>query len=261
MRKKLLVIIPAGLLALCVLAAGVYYAIEGYGGMFMLFGPTLDLSNTMRAETYTHEDGTMLPYRIYVPESQNALPLVLSLHGSGGRGNNNRAQIGQNSVMQVLLNDENRVAFPAIVLAPQCPADTSWQDITAQLMGLLEYVIASHPADPNRVYITGYSMGGNGTWAMLAAYPEFFAAAVPICGWGEPETAYRFSGVPIWAFHGKRDPSVSVEGTREMIAALEAVNAPYVRYTEYRHERHMSWHKAYREAELFPWMFGQVRQD
>jgi len=84
----LLIIIPAGLLALIALAAGVYYAIEGYGGMFMLFGPTLDLSDTMRTETYMHDDGTVLPYRIYVPEGYD-LPLVLSLHGSGGRGDNN----------------------------------------------------------------------------------------------------------------------------------------------------------------------------
>jgi len=259
MRKKIFIAI-AVLLTLCLLAPGVYFLIEGHGGMVMLFGPTLDFSDMMRAETYTHADGMVLPYRIYAPERSEPLPLVLSLHGSGARGDNNRGQMGQNSVMQLLLNDENRAQFPAVVLAPQCPAEYSWRDLTAQVMGLLEYAMEYHSIDSTRIYITGYSMGGNGTWAMLAAFPDFFAAAVPICGWGEPETAYRFGNVPIWAFHGRRDPSVSVEGTREMIAALEAADAPHVRYTEYWLERHMSWHRAYREAELFPWMFAQARE-
>ena len=257
MKKKLL-IIGCILLTLILFIPGVYFLIEGHGGFHMLFGRTLDLTEIMSAETFTHEDGTVLPYRIYVPQGE-ALPLVLSLHGSGGRGDNNRAQIGGNSIAQVLLTDENRAQFPAVVLAPQCPAEQNWADVSAAVMGLLEQVLVTYPIDPARVYVTGYSMGGHGTWHMLAQYPEFFAAAVPICGWGTPDYAYRFANLPIWVFHGRRDPTVSVQASRDMIDALQAVGAPHLRYTEYWLERHMSWYRAHRESELLPWLFAQTR--
>jgi len=260
MRKKLLIIIPAGVLALTAATLGGLYAHYGLGWMISQFA-AIDRTDMMRAESFTSTDGITLPYRIYVPEGTTAaLPLVLYLHGAGERGDCNRAHTRKNSVMQTLLNDENRVEFPAIVIAPQCPAGTSWQHLTAELMSLLEDVMAAYPVDAGRVYITGISMGGNGTWEMLAAYPNFFAAAVPICGWGTPESAYRFSDVPIWVFHGARDRGILPEYSREMVQALENAGSN-VRYTEYPRETHQAWEIAYREAELFPWMFAQTRTD
>ena len=261
-RKILLIVIPLGLVLLCAAAAGIYYAIEREGGMINLFA-SIDRTDMMEARVYTDPAGTTLPYRIYAPESAGEvqrLPLVLYLHGAGERGGDNRAHTKKNSVMQTLLNDENLVKYPCVVLAPQCPEDGWWTDDSniAALAGLLEQTKAAHPIDPARVYITGISMGGFGTWAMLALYPEQFAAAVPICGGGEPDSAALFKDVPVWAFHGTRDKVVPPGNSRDMVQALEAAGGS-VKYTEYPGERHASWEKAYREDELFPWLFAQSK--
>jgi len=216
-----------------------------------------DCTDLMRPETYEN-----LPYRIYVPDNYDPVrqfPLVLYLHGLGECGSDNRLQTSKNSVMQTLLEPENRAAYPCIVLAPQCPAGSWWSGLTPLLMGLLEHTRAAHSIDPARVYITGLSMGGFGAWAMLAAYPAYFAAAVPICGGGDPDSAPLFRDVPIWAFHGAKDTTVYPSGSRDMVRALRDAGARDVRYTEYPDAEHNSWEKAYREAELFPWMFAQAK--
>jgi len=257
-RKKLLVIIPACALVLCAGALGVYYAIEGAGGLLSLFAK-IDRTDIMSEVEFTSSGGAALPCRVYLPESYDAqtrYPLMLYLHGSGERGSDNRAQTKKNSVMQTLLNEKNRAKYPCVVIAPQCPADRGWD--TAVLMELLQHMVAAYCADPARIYVTGLSMGGYATWELLAACPDYFAAAVPICGGGDPDSAALFKDVPIWAFHGARDSAVSPEGSREMVRALETVGGN-VKYTEYPRERHQCWEKAYREPELFPWLFAQAK--
>ena len=259
--KKLLWIIPLGLAVLCAVAVGVFYLNQGYSRLLNLFAQT-DRTGMMQPGSYTHEDGTTLVYRIYAPERAEALPLVLFLHGGGELGDDNRAHTRRNSIMQTLLNDQNRAEFPAVALAPQCPADRRWAgdyNVTAALMGLLEQTIATYNIDPARVYVAGISMGGRGVWNLLAEHPDFFAAAVPVCGWGEPETAYRFSHVPIWVFHGARDGVIAAQYSRDMVEALEQAGSTNVRYTEYPRDSHAVWQRVWREAELFPWMFAQVR--
>ncbi|MCL2494365.1 MAG: prolyl oligopeptidase family serine peptidase [Oscillospiraceae bacterium] len=258
-RKKLFIILPACLLVLLIGALGGYYAFEGAGGMMSLF-MSVDVTDRMESHVFSNEAGDTLPYRLYLPEglyNGRESPLVLYLHGTGERGYDNRAQTRKNSVMQTLLSEENLAAYPCIVIAPQCPEDQWWD--TQPLMSLLEDFTAKHPVDPNRIYITGLSMGGYGTWEMLAAYPDYFAAAVPICGGGDPESAALFAHVPVWAFHGGRDSVVKPEQSREMIAALEAAGGN-VEYTEYPREGHQSWERAYREEGLFAWMFAQVKK-
>jgi len=262
-RKKWLWTIPLCVVLLCAGALGVYCAVEGAGGLLSLFA-AIDRTDMMQAQVYEDPGGTVLPYRIYQPENPALVqkPLVLYLHGAGESGNDNRAQTKKNSVMQTLLNKENLAQFPCIVVAPQNPEGRWWADegMPQVLMGLLEQLKITHPVDPSRIYITGISMGGYGTWEMLAAYPDFFAAAVPICGGGNPDSATRFKDVPVWAFHGARDNIVPPEGSRGIVQALEAAGAKDVRYTEYPGERHQSWEKAYREPDLFPWMFAQVKE-
>ena len=264
MKKKLLIAIPAGLVALLVIAFGVYFLVDGYGHLITMVA-SVDRVDMMQEGWYTHEDGTVLPYRIYVPESDEPLPLVLHLHGGGGRGDCNRGHAGRNSIMQTLLSEQNRQDFPAIVLAPQCPPyPYRWageQNVMQAVMGLLEDIIETHDVDAARVYIAGYSLGGQGTWAMLAEFPDFFAAAVPVCGWYDPERAPLIAHIPIWVFHGAHDRIVDVQGSRDMVAALEAAGSTSVIYTEYRTEGHSSWQRAWREPELFPWMFAQVRAE
>jgi predicted peptidase len=263
--KKRLLIHPL-ICLLCAIAAGfIYYAFEGVGWLILIFDRA-DRTDMMQAETYTDPNGLVLPYRIYVPESGGAeepYPLVLFLHGSGERGSDNRAQTGKNGVMQTLLSEENRAEYPCVVLAPQCPEEQWWSDagVPAALMGLLERTKTRHPIDPARVYITGLSMGGFGTWSMLAAYPDYFAAAIPVCGGGAPEQAPLFHEMPIWVFHGSKDKIVNPQDSRDMVKALEEAGAKEVKYTEYPTEGHQSWEKAWREINLFPWLFSQSKTD
>jgi len=258
------IIIPLGLILLCAGALGVYYLFEGAGGMMSLF-MAVDRTDMMDAQMYEDPSGTVLPYRLYLPENPDPAakyPLVLYLHGAGESGSDNRAQTKKNSVMQTLLSKENLAEYPCIVVAPQNPEGRWWADdgMPPVLLGLLEQLKASHPVDSARVYITELSMGGYGTWEMLAQYPDYFAAAVPICGGGDPETVQLFKDVPVWAFHGAKDSVVSPEGSRGMVRALEDVGAADTRYTEYPGEGHQSWEKAYREPELFPWLFAQAKE-
>jgi predicted peptidase len=113
--------------------------------------------------------------------------------------------------------------------------------------------------DRNRIYITGLSMGGYGTWDAIARYPGFFAAAAPICGGGDPKTVDKFKSLPIWCFHGAKDPVVKVIRSREMIEALQKVGSN-AKYTEYPEAQHDSWTQTYSNPELFDWMFAQRRE-
>jgi len=248
-RKKLILVIAVGVALLCAAVLGIYFALGGNSKY-----PAIDRTDMMAAASFQG-----MPYRIYVPQGEGPFPLVLYLHGAGERGDNNRAQTKKNSVMQTLLSEENLAAYPCIVVAPQCPKDRGWDiEVLMELLG--GKILPAHQVDFSRIYVTGLSMGGYGTWALLAAYPDKFAAAVPVCGGGDPETAALFAHVPVWAFHGAKDDVVSPEGSREMVRAMEAAGAADVRYTEYPDEKHASWEPAYREPELFPWLFAQVKQ-
>jgi len=265
-KRRLLIFIPLCLAVVFAGAVGVFYLSEGPGGLVQLFA-SVDRTDMMRAEEYHDPSGAVLPYRIYVPAQYDAAtqyPLVLFLHGSGESGGDNRAQTRKNSVMQTLLSEENLARYPCIVLAPQCPKEQRWyaddgaRDNRAALMGLLERTKAAYAVDPARVYITGVSMGGFGAFGMLAAYPDYFAAAVPICGFWGWDDAPLMKEVPIWAFQGAKDKVVPPQGTREIVNALREAGGN-VKYTEYPNERHASWERAYREPALFPWLFAQVR--
>jgi predicted peptidase len=131
----------------------------------------------------------------------------------------------------------------------------------AGLMALIRSVIKQLPIDERRIYITGQSMGGAGTWGMLAAYPDVFAAAVPVCGVGDVASvpAITAGGTAIWAFHGNADPTVPVQASRKMVAALHAA-AGSPKYTEYPGVKHDSWVDAYPDAALHLWLFEQRRQ-
>ena len=259
-RRNLFIVVPLCLVLACTIVLAVLYAAMGEGGMIAMFA-AIDRTDMMQAKEYRAEDGNMRAYRLYVPETYDdakAIPLVLFLHGAGERGNDNRAQTKKNSVMQTLLDEENLAKYPCIVLAPQCPEDDWWD--TKELRVLLLMTQVTYNIDAARIYVTGISMGGFATWNLLAEYPDYFAAAVPVCGGGDADTATLFKDVPIWAFHGAKDTTVRPEGSRDMVKALEDAGAKEVKYTEYPEEKHQSWEKAYREAELFPWMFAQARE-
>lgn len=259
MRKILLIIIPAALLLLCAIALLIMYIMIGRGGVISMLSLVRRRTDMMQAAQYEDPSGLALPYRIYVPENMDErIPVVLFLQGAGHEGTDNRDQTNAFGVAQPLLSRKNREKYPCILLIPQCPEERWWGEdsIVAALMGMLEQVAASYPTDPARVYVTGLSMGGAGTWGMLAAYPDYFAAGAPVCGGWDPEEAPLMTDIPIWVFHGAKDYP---ENARVMVKALEDAGAEHVKYTEYPKEGHWCWGRAYHEPELFPWMFAQVK--
>ncbi len=224
--------------------------------------------------TYTSPESGTLPYRLLRPkEHQGKVPLILFLHGAGERGNNNTDQLKNGA--PVFLKPEVRDRFPSYVAAPQCPTDQKWVDwdwskpVTVQpaepsapmklVLGLLDALPKEFAdIDLDRIYVTGLSMGGFGTWDLVTRFPQRFAAAVPVCGGADANKATPIAQLPIWTFHGNADPVVTVEQTRRMVATLQAAGGQPL-YSEYPHVGHDSWTNAYQEPQLLPWMFAQTR--
>jgi len=222
------------------------------------------------AKIYKGSHGQSMPYRLFVPESydkQKKYPLVLYLHGGGGRGDDNRKQIegGNGYLVDLLVSRSNQAKNPSIVLVPQSPGEgwVSFDSITptsylSLVLDLIKDLESSYSTDVNRRYVLGQSMGGFGTFAIITMQPNMFAAAASLCGGGDESKAAQIANIPIWAFHGELDQAVSVERSRNMIAALtKAGGKP--KYTEYKGEGHMIWTRVVTEPELLPWMFSQKR--
>lgn len=197
-------------------------------------------------------------------ESGKSYPLVLFLHGAGERGDDNKAQL-KHGVMPIIRNAE-KLGIPVFLLAPQCPGNGWWTNrdrgkdnpLLDAVLALVDEKLKQHPIDPKRFHVTGLSMGGYGTWDLLARAPERIASAIPIFGGGNPKLARKFKSVPVWAFHGETDEVVPVERTREMIAAMEKSGAkPNATY--YPEVGHNSWTRTYNNPEVIRWMLNQSR--
>ncbi len=198
------------------------------------------------------------------------LPLVVFLHGVGERGYDNERQL-LNGVLAFAETAHQR-RYPCYVLAPQCPPDARWSgaDIRTAvtwsetptepmrlLMTLIEQLLRDEPdIDPSRLYLTGLSMGGAGVFDLLMRRPEWFAAAVPLCGGGDPAQAHRIRNVPVWIFHGRQDEVVPPSRSRHIAEALRKHGQP-VRYTEYETLAHAIWHQTYYNPSLMAWLFAQ----
>lgn len=193
-----------------------------------------------------------LPYLRYVPEGQD-YPLLLFLHGSGERGSD-LAHVGDHGLADILAH----LPEPTLVLAPQCPEDIRWIHHLEGLEAILDSALANYPVDRTRIYLTGLSMGGQGTWYLGAKIPERFAALVPICGRSNPEEAERLKDLPIWVFHGAEDTVIPVSESEGMVIALQTHGSD-VKLTVYPDTEHNSWTPAYREADLYTWLFNQRR--
>lgn len=263
------------LFVLIVGLAAAFYIIAGKGGYYALF-TSKDRTDIMEAFRYTDDNGTVLPYRLYRPaESGENYPLVLFLHGSGEKGSDNEKQVQVNSVTDTLLNEKNRKEYPCYVAAPQCPEGEKWsvkleepgsfsenteEPLLDAVMGLVTELESEYPIDPDQIYIVGISMGGHAVWNLLSRENDTFAAAVSVCGCGDPMQAEKVKDIPLWLFHGAKDSTVPVHYSRDMAEALKKVGAENIRYTEYPGEKHQSWELAYREKDLFPWLFAQRKK-
>lgn len=229
-------------------------------------------------------DGATHRYQVFVPASgartrgkAPVIPVILFLHGSGERGSDNQAQVpvGIGAYVRQHMDD-----FPAIVVFPQAPADSEWNQVADISFAQLDAATREFGGDPDRTYLTGLSMGGFGTWDYALREPGRFAALVPVCGGlvidrrpsmnvaavADAEDPYsaaasRLKNIPTWIFHGAKDDLVPPEYSRRMHAALQAAGAKDARYTEFPDANHNSWDPAYQHTpELWTWLFAQSRK-
>ncbi len=215
-----------------------------------MVSPLIPLSFS-RTVTRTH----VLPGLQYLPdayETRHDWPLVLFLHGAGERGKDG-VSVARHGIPRRI--SEGR-SFPFVMLAPQCPAGRWWE--LEPLVALLDDALDRYAINPDRVYLTGMSMGGYGTWHLAIRHPERFAAIAPVCGGGHPLLAASLAAMPIWAFHGALDDVVPVSESDKMVKAVEAAGGA-VRYTRYPDLAHDCWTRAYATDELYMWLLAQRR--
>lgn len=197
-----------------------------------------------------------LPDRYSRASKEAPMPLILYLHGSSRRGRDIE-KVKANG-MAALMDERNDFEF--VVVSPQALSNHPWQRCWQpdDLILLLDHLLATYHIDPKRVYLTGLSMGGYGTWATIGKHPERFAAAAPICGGGDPAWAPDMGSLPIWAFHGDADSIVPVEHSREMVTAVEAAGGN-ARLTEYPGVGHDSYTRTYANPKLYEWFLKHKR--
>lgn len=188
----------------------------------------------------------------YDADAAKRWPLVIFLHGSGERGVDLK-QVAKHGPPKLV---EAGREFPFILLSPQCPPG-QWWDLAA-LDVWLDGVVRKYRVDADRIYLTGLSMGGYATWGWAQRSPGRFAAIVPVCGGGDPTQGAKLKALPVWAFHGAKDPTVPLARTEEMIAAIKAAGGE-PRVTIYPEAPHDSWTETYANDEVFAWMLAQKR--
>jgi|GEM_PF-601927 len=229
-------------------------------------------------ETYKSPSGGELKYRKLKPRTvgnKQRQPLIVFLHGRGERGDDNVTQLKHG--LDYLASQEGMKKYPATIIVPQCPDDIRWSTTLAERPGegnldptptealrmtleLIDSIQITDNVDPDRIYVTGLSMGGFGTFDIIARRPSIFAAAVPLCGGGDTrlEIVQRFKKTPLWIIHGDEDSVVDVDYSRSMVAALQDVGAS-PRYSELKGFGHNIWDAAYADAELYKWLFSQSK--
>lgn len=191
-------------------------------------------------------------YLLFLPEGygkgEKQWPLMMFLHGAIKRGGdlNKAKRQGPPKIVA------DRKDFPFIVVSPQCPPGDRWTKKTEVLIHLLDDIVARYDVDTERIYLTGLSMGGYGTWSLASEYPERFAAIVPICGGGRRYMAMKLKDVPVWAFHGAKDNVVPLKESEEMVEAIKSRGGD-AKLTIYPEARHDSWTETYNNQKLYDW--------
>jgi predicted peptidase len=235
---------------------------------------TFSQTSAFSHEKYINETGDTLNYRMLYPDwnTLRKYPLIIFLHGLGERGNDNESQL-KFGIMN-LADDKISSMYPAFIIAPQCPQNMHWANIAEDsithqihlltspsnpiklLIELIQKVKKDFPVDGNRIYITGLSMGGYGTYDAIERYPNLFAAAVPICGAGDTSKASLIAHIPIWIFHGAEDPTVNPLYSLYMLGALIKAGA-HPGFTQYPEVGHFSDKGAYTDTQMIAWLFRQ----
>ncbi|WOD45187.1 prolyl oligopeptidase family serine peptidase [Hwangdonia lutea] len=233
-------------------------------------------------ELYISQSDT-LQYRMMMPkdfDDSKQYPIILFLHGAGERGSDNKAQLVHGS--KLFASDENREKFPAIVIFPQCPKNSYWANARIDrstnplkiefpldieptkplnlVMQLMDEISAKPYVNKNKIYIGGLSMGGMGTFEMVYRKPQFFAAAISICGAGNPEATKAYAKTtPFWVFHGANDNVVNPLASVNMVEGM-LKNGGKPNFTLYANDNHNSWDSAFAEPQFLPWLFSNIKQ-
>ncbi|MFA7227944.1 MAG: prolyl oligopeptidase family serine peptidase [Melioribacteraceae bacterium] len=201
------------------------------------------------------EQDVSIKYLLYLPVSYkngDKFPLMIFLHGSGERGDNLEL-VKKHGPPRLI---EEGKDFPFIIVSPQCPQGIRWK--TNTLIALLDEIIGNYNVDEDRIYITGLSMGGYGTWKLANEIPERLAAVIPICGWGDSWTICEIGDLPVWAFHGEKDNVVPSQKTSDLINALKRCGGN-ARVTLYPEAGHDSWTETYNNPEIYEWLLKQTK--
>lgn len=218
------------------------------------------LAMTHQEDRIEIEKAVALDYLIALPDGYDtegdAVPLLLFLHGAGERGND-LSKVKMHGPPKMI---EKGHDFGAIVVSPQCPKDSWWTWEIDTLIALLDDLEKKYNVDKKRIYVTGLSMGGYGTFALCARQPERFAAAVPICGGGVYFDAKRLANTPSWVFHGESDRVVPVEESKRMVEIMNKQDGKQAKLTLYPGVGHNSWGKAYSDEAMWDWLFEQKRK-
>ena len=205
------------------------------------------------------KDGGAMPYLLYQPKNYSQdgkkVPLMLFLHGRG-ESDGPLSVVAKWGPPRRLAAGEH---MKYLVVSPQCPRESFWSndDQQVRLLELLAHIKQTYNIDEDRIYITGLSMGGFGTWRLAADHPEMFAAAAPICGKGEPKHAAKLTELPIWAWHGTEDRAVPYQCSVDMVDAIKAAGGTKVRFTTLAYIGHFSWQAAYQSDDLYSWLDRQ----
>lgn len=249
-----------------------------------LFGTGLVAAEPQRVASFEKTISKTVGYQYllslptgYDAQAGKTWPVILFLHGSGERGTD-PWKVAKHGPPKLLQPDapapadesaearaQRQAAARAladnfIVVSPQCPLNVWWDDDAVG--ALLDEIAARHKVDATRVYLTGLSMGGYGTWSYAMKNPGRFAAIVPICGGGEPGTVRRMARLkkaelarlPVWVFHGAKDPTVPLDESQQMVDALKKAGVAEVRFTVYPEAKHDSWTETYQNPELYSWL-------
>ncbi|MFA5292280.1 MAG: prolyl oligopeptidase family serine peptidase [Phycisphaerae bacterium] len=199
-----------------------------------------------------------LKYLLYLPDGYDKkgrpLPLIVFLHGAGERGND----LKKVKVWGIPKMLEKKTDFPFIVVSPQCPEGAWWTEYAESLKALIDHIKTEYNVDASRVYLTGLSMGGFGTWYMAERYPQEFAAIAPVCGGGDLFLAKRIT-IPVWAFHGAKDDVVPLQRSQEMVDAIKAAGNNDVKFTIYPEVGHGCWEETYANDELYKWFLSHKK--
>ncbi len=191
-------------------------------------------------------------YLLFLPEGygqkKQKWPMIMFLHGAGQSGDDVN-KVKEHGPPKIV---EKQKDFPFILVSPQCPKDEWWYDKIELLINLLDDIVSRYDVDTERIYLTGLSIGGYGTWALAAAYPDRFAAIAPVCGGGSRAIAYRVKDIPVWAFHGAKDEVVPLKESEEAVTAIKEFGGD-ARLTVYPDAGHDAWTQTYENQEFYDW--------